>query len=93
MVYKARRSEFGVRAATSHTDALAGADRTYDALFRQTGVVRAETFTDLLDIPAALVAGRRIKGDRVAILPGDFQTPSALFKARQSDDACKHTRR
>lgn len=68
VVYKVGRSESGARAATSHTGALAGADRVYDALFHQYGVVRAETFTDLLDIPAALVTGRRMGGDRVAIL-------------------------
>lgn len=68
VVYKVGRSESGARAATSHTGALAGADRAYDALFRQAGVIRAETFTDLLDIPAALAAGRRMAGNRVAIL-------------------------
>lgn len=68
VVYKVGRSESGARAATSHTGALAGADRAYDALFRQAGVIRAETFTDLLDIPAALVTRRRMAGNRVAIL-------------------------
>ena len=68
VVYKVGRSDSGARAATSHTGALAGADRVYDALFRQNGVIRAETFTDLLDIPAALAAGRRMAGDRAAIL-------------------------
>ncbi|MBE9604281.1 acetate--CoA ligase family protein [Acetobacteraceae bacterium H6797] len=68
VVYKVGRSDSGARAATSHTGALAGADRVYDALFRQYGVIRAESFTDLLDIPAALASGRRMKGDRVAIL-------------------------
>jgi acyl-CoA synthetase (NDP forming) len=68
VVYKVGRSDSGARAATSHTGALAGADRVYDALFRQHGVIRAESFTDLLDIPAALAAGRRMAGDRVAIL-------------------------
>lgn len=68
VVYKVGRSESGARSATSHTGALAGADRVYDALFRQFGVLRAESFTDLLDIPAALVAGRRMAGERVAIL-------------------------
>lgn len=33
---------------------MAGADRMYDALFRQVGVIRAQTFSDLIDIPAAL---------------------------------------
>jgi acyl-CoA synthetase (NDP forming) len=68
VVYKVGRSESGARAATSHTGALAGADRVYDAMFRQYGVIRAESFTDLLDIPAALATGRRMAGDRVAIL-------------------------
>ncbi|RKK05878.1 CoA-binding protein [Pseudoroseomonas wenyumeiae] len=68
VVYKVGRSDSGARAATSHTGALAGADRVYDALFRQYGVIRAESFTDLLDIPAALAGGRRMKGDRAAIL-------------------------
>lgn len=68
VVYKVGRSESGARSATSHTGALAGADRVYDALFRQFGVIRAESFTDLLDIPAALVAGRRMASERVAIL-------------------------
>jgi acyl-CoA synthetase (NDP forming) len=68
VVYKVGRSDSGARAATSHTGALAGADRVYDALFRQYGVIRAESFTDLLDIPAALASGRRMAGGRVAIL-------------------------
>lgn len=68
VVYKVGRSESGARAATSHTGAMAGADRVYDAMFRQFGVIRAESFTDLLDIPAALVTGRRMAGQRVAIL-------------------------
>ena len=59
VAYKVGRSEAGARAAISHTGALAGADRLYDALFRQLGIIRAERFADLLDIPAALASGRR----------------------------------
>lgn len=68
VVFKVGRSEFGVRSAVSHTGALAGTDRMYDALFRQLGIIRAESFADLLDIPAGLVAGRRPAGKRVAVL-------------------------
>ena len=68
VVFKVGRSEFGGRAAASHTGAMAGADRMYDAFFRQLGVIRAETFADLLDIPGALACGRRAAGRRVAIL-------------------------
>jgi acyl-CoA synthetase (NDP forming) len=68
VAFKIGRSEAGAKAAVSHTGALAGADRMYDALFRQVGVTRAQTFGDLLDIPAALATGRRLRGNRVAIL-------------------------
>ena len=68
VAYKIGRSESGARAAVSHTGALAGADRMYDVLFRQVGVVRADTFADLLDMPAALLTGRSLRGRRVAIL-------------------------
>lgn len=68
VVFKVGRSEAGERSASSHTGALAGADRMYDALFRQLGVIRVRTFADLLDVPAALASGRRAAGKRVAIL-------------------------
>jgi acetate---CoA ligase (ADP-forming) len=68
VAFKIGRSEAGARAAVSHTGALAGADRMYDALFAQTGVIRAQTFADLLDVPAALATGRTLRGNRVAIL-------------------------
>jgi acyl-CoA synthetase (NDP forming) len=68
VAFKIGRSEAGAKAAISHTGALAGSDRMYDALFRQLGVIRAKTFEDLLDIPAALAAGRKLSGKRVAIL-------------------------
>lgn len=68
VAFKIGRSEAGVKAAVSHTGALAGADRMYDALFRQCGVIRAQTFDDLLNIPVALATGRKLRGNRVAIL-------------------------
>ena len=68
VAFKIGRSEAGAKAAVSHTGALAGTDRMYDALFRQTGVIRAQTFSDLLDISAALATGRALHGKRIAIL-------------------------
>ena len=68
VVFKVGRSEAGARSATSHTGALAGTDRLYDALFEQLGIIRAETFDALIDIPAALAAGYRAKGRCVAVL-------------------------
>ncbi|VWX61386.1 Acyl-CoA synthetase (NDP forming) [Burkholderiales bacterium 8X] len=68
VAFKIGRSEAGAKAAVSHTGAMAGADRMYDALFRQTGVIRAETFGDLLDMSAALATRRVLRGKRVAVL-------------------------
>ena len=68
VAFKIGRSEAGARAAVSHTGAMAGADKMYDALFKQVGVIRAQTFSDLLDIPAALSTGRQLRGNRIAIL-------------------------
>lgn len=68
VAFKVGRSEAGAQAAVSHTGALAGADRMYDALFKQVGVIRAQSFADLLDVPAALATGRQLRGRRVAVL-------------------------
>jgi acetate---CoA ligase (ADP-forming) len=68
VAFKVGRSEVGVRSAISHTGALAGVDAIYEALFRQVGVTRAATFADLLEIPAALVQQRPMRGRRVAIV-------------------------
>lgn len=68
VVYKVGRSEAGAHAANSHTGALAGSDDLYSAYFKQLGVIRAQTFADLLDIPFAMASGRSMKGQRVAIL-------------------------
>jgi len=91
VAFKIGRSEAGAQAAVSHTGAMAGADRMYDALFKQVGVIRAQSFNDLLDIPVALATGRHLRGKRVAILTStggagtlvsddlgvaDFETPA-----------------
>ncbi|HEX4329261.1 MAG TPA: acetate--CoA ligase family protein [Burkholderiales bacterium] len=68
VVYKVGRSESGERAAVSHTGALAGADRMYDALFAQIGVTRVLRFEELLDVAITFSQGRKLRGRRVAIL-------------------------
>jgi acetate---CoA ligase (ADP-forming) len=68
VAFKIGRSEAGAQAAVSHTGAMAGSDRMYDALFAACGVIRAQYFSDLLDIPLALSTGKQLAGQRVAIL-------------------------
>ena len=47
-------SEAGRRAGFSHTGSLAGPDPLYDGVFRQSGVVRARSVTELFDFCCAL---------------------------------------
>jgi acetyl coenzyme A synthetase (ADP forming)-like protein len=66
---KSGRSAAGVRAASSHTGALlAASDRATDALFEQSGVIRAETLAELLDVASLLSSQPLPAGDRVGIL-------------------------
>lgn len=68
VAYKVGRSEPGARSAASHTGALAGEDRLYDALFKQFGVIRVQNFDDLIDVPMALTCGTNLAGKRLGIL-------------------------
>ncbi len=68
IVVKSGRTEAGSRAASSHTGALAAPDTAIEALLRQTGVIRATTIEDMLDIILALTKCPTPKGNRVAIL-------------------------
>ncbi|HXS48070.1 MAG TPA: GNAT family N-acetyltransferase [Solirubrobacterales bacterium] len=69
IVVKSGRSVSGARAASSHTGALlAASDRTTDALFEQSGVIRAETLAELLDVASLLSSQPLPTGPRVAIL-------------------------
>ena len=65
---KAGRTGAGRRAAGSHTAALAADDIAVDALFHQTGVIRAETLGEMFDLAAALSSQPLPNGRRVAIL-------------------------
>ncbi len=65
---KAGRSSSGRRAAGSHTAALAANDVAVDALFRQTGVIRAETIDGMFDIASALGSQPLPRSRRVAIV-------------------------
>ena len=65
---KAGRTPSGSRAAGSHTAALAASDVAVDALFRQAGVIRAETLDEMFDLAAGLESQPLPRGGRVAIV-------------------------
>ena len=70
LVIKSGRTPAGERAARSHTGSLAqsGRDQLYDALFEQSGVLRANTLGDLFRTAKIFATGLRLDGPRLAIL-------------------------
>lgn len=65
---KSGRSAAGVRAASSHTAAMASPDIAVDALFRQSGVIRVDTLDELFDMALVLDSQPLPAGNRVAIV-------------------------
>src|SRR5215469_1075398 len=65
---KAGKTAAGRRAAGSHTAALAASDVAVEALFHQTGVIRADTLDEMFDLADALSNQPLPHGRRVAIL-------------------------
>ena len=79
---KSGRTEIGIRSASSHTAALGSPDRSVDALFRQTGVIRVATLQAMLDVAQVLINQPLPAGPRVAII-GNSGGPGIL-----AADAC-----
>jgi len=65
---KSGRTQAGIRAASSHTGALAGKDQIYDAVFRKTGIVRVEGIEEMFDLCYGLSQCPLPEGNRVAIV-------------------------
>ena len=53
IVLKAGRTPEGAKAAMSHTGALMGSDETFDALFKQCGIIRVDTMQELFELATA----------------------------------------
>ncbi len=68
VVIKSGRSIAGARAAASHTGAIAGSDKIYDAAFEQCGVIRARSMEEFFDIGKALAMQPPADGTNIGIL-------------------------
>src|SRR3990170_2299041 len=73
----------GARAASSHTGALAGSEEAYDAILRQSGVLRVESVIELFDYARAFAEQPLPRGNRVAIItngggPGIMATDACV---------------
>jgi acetyl coenzyme A synthetase (ADP forming)-like protein len=70
VVLKAGRTSLGARAASSHTGALAGNDKIYEDVFKQSGVIRARSLRELLDFARGVPVMPTPKGNNVVIITG-----------------------
>jgi acetyl coenzyme A synthetase (ADP forming)-like protein len=70
IMLKAGRTAAGAKAASSHTGALAGNDKIYEDVLRQSGVIRARSLRDLLDFARGVPMLPTPKGENVVIITG-----------------------
>jgi acetyl coenzyme A synthetase (ADP forming)-like protein len=70
VMLKAGRTQLGARAAASHTGALAGNDKIYDDVLRQSGVIRAKALNDMLEFAHGLPVLPTPKGENIVIITG-----------------------
>lgn len=65
---KAARTGAGMKAASSHTGAIASSDAFVDAVFNQSGVIRVDTVEDLFDLAKSFDRTILPAGNRLGIL-------------------------
>ncbi|MBV9562190.1 MAG: acetate--CoA ligase family protein [Bradyrhizobium sp.] len=70
VVLKAGRTSAGAKAASSHTGALAGNDRIYEDVFKQSGVIRARSLRQLLEFARGVPVLPTPKGENILIITG-----------------------
>ncbi len=68
IVIKSGRTTAGASASVSHTGALAGSDKGYDALFRQAGILRANSVEELFDLVRVFTDNEVRSTDGVAVI-------------------------
>ena len=68
IVIKSGRNVVAAQAAMSHTGALAGADRVYEAAFQRAGILRVSDLEELFEAAEILTIAPRLKGERLMIL-------------------------
>jgi acetyl-CoA synthetase (ADP-forming) len=84
IVFKCAATEGGSHAAVSHTSAIAGSSRTWDALLKQAGVIRVYNVKEMFDVVSVLQRCGEIRGlNTLVIGHGGGSCVQA------SDDTCR----
>ena len=95
VVLKAGRTSAGAKAASSHTGALAGNDKIYEDVFKQSGVIRARSLRQLLEFARGIPVLPTPKGENVLIITGAGGSGVLLSElgGRQRSNADDHAAR
>lgn len=95
LAIKSGKTTAGAAAAASHTGSLAGSEAMYEAIFKQSGIIRADSINELFDFAKAFSQKKIPNGNRVAIVtnaggPGivatDMTVTSGLRLAEFQED-------
>lgn len=68
IVIKGGQTASGIRAARSHTGAIAGSGAVFDGICKQAGIIRVSDIEDMFDTAVALLAQPLPAGNRVGIV-------------------------
>ena len=95
---KAGRTVIGAKAVSSHTGSLAGSDRVYDAIFKQSGVIRGDTLEEIFDYVKTFSTQPLPKGSHVAIVtnsggPGILATDVIISQGLKVPPFSKETKK
>jgi acyl-CoA synthetase (NDP forming) len=68
IILKSGRTQEGKQATASHTGSLSGEDEIYNGIFAQTGTLRAESLSHLIELVEAFTTQPLPKGNRLGIV-------------------------
>ncbi|MEA3469496.1 MAG: acetate--CoA ligase family protein [Thermodesulfobacteriota bacterium] len=96
IILKSGTTAAGLKAAASHTGFLASAETAYGAVFKRSGVIRADTFEALFDFASALSMQPLPKGDNILIItnaggPGILAADAVEQAGMKVADLDRHT--
>lgn len=68
LVLKTGNSEEGARAASSHSGSMAGEDAVFSAAFAQSGIIRVDSSSRMVDLNRTFTTYREMRGKRVGVI-------------------------
>ena len=68
LVLKSGSTSSGARAALSHTGSMSGSDEIFNAVVRQTGMIRVYDWEEMFDIARVLAYQPAASGDKIAVI-------------------------